>query len=229
MFSRLASILACAALAGPLAAAPAPTIPVAIHCFRYAPNLETVHLRSGADTYQLVELSTANIVGPNPGLVDNGAITLHREEKGADGKTTWPLVARVTLPAECPRALVLLMPGAPDDKLPYRGLAMAHTSRDFPLGSMKFVNLSVYAVRGAVGQDKVFIPSGKVETFRPTGEPGDSLPVLFEYQRDDRWQRMTATRWALRDDRRQLICIYEDPATGRMNLRSIPDRTEPGG
>jgi len=35
---------------------------------------------------------------------------------------------------------------------------------------------------------------------------------------------MAVTRWTLRDDRRLLICIYEDPATRRMYLRSIPDR-----
>jgi hypothetical protein len=50
--------------------------------------------------------------------------------------------------------------------------------------------------------------------------------VLFEFQREDRWQRMTATRWTLRDDRRVLMCVYQDSATKRMHLRSIPDRIQ---
>ena len=35
------------------------------------------------------------------------------------------------------------------------------------------------------------------------------------------------TRAAIRQDRRWLMFIFEDPATGRMNIRSIPDRTAP--
>jgi hypothetical protein len=220
-------LLAC--LLTPLVAAPEapPTIPVSIYCFAYAPNLDTVHLRTGAASYQKVELSTANIVGPQQALVDNGTITLHRQEAAPDGTTTWPVVGRVRLPADCPRALLLLLPAPAGEALPYRGLAFVHTNRDFPLGSMKMVNLSPFAVRGAVGAATVTIRSGGVETFQPRGEAGESVPVLFEYQRDDRWQRMTATRWALREDRRSLICIFEHPVTKRMNMRSIPDRTLP--
>lgn len=213
----------------PLGAAPEapPTIPVSIYCFAYAPQLDTIHLRTGAISYQKVELSTANIVGPQQTLVDNGAITLHRQETAKDGSNTWPVVGRVRLPADCPRALILLLPAPADDALPYRGLAFVHTGRDFPLGSMKMVNLSPFAVRGTVGAATVTIRSGAVETFQPRGAAGESVPVLFEYQRDDRWQRMAATRWALRDDRRSLICIFEHPVTKRMNMRSIPDRTLP--
>jgi hypothetical protein len=208
-------------------AEPPPTIPVSIYCFRYAPQLDTIHLRTGPATYQKVELSTANIVGPHQSVLDNGAITLHRQETAADGAVTWPLVGRVRLPDACPRALILLLPAPAGEPLPYRGLAFVHTNTSFPLGSMKFVNLSTFAVRGAIGDNTVVIPSGKVKTLQPSGEPGASLPVLFEYRRDERWQRMAATRWALRDDRRLLMCIYEDPVTHRMNLRSIPDRTQP--
>lgn len=220
--------LICCAIWSPFAAAfaePAPAIPVSIYCFRYAPQLDTIHLRSATATYQKIELSTANIVGPQTALVENGSIQLYRQDTAADGSISWPMVGRVQLPAGCPRALILLLPAPTGEALPYRGLAFAHTDRDFPLGSMKFVNLSPYPVRGTMGSDSVSIPSGKVETLQPRGEPGASLPVLFEYQRDDHWQRMAATRWTLRDDRRVLMCIYEDPGTHRMNVRSIPDRT----
>lgn len=76
-----------------------------------------------------------------------------------------------------------------------------------------------------MGKDTLEAASGKTTDFKPTGDPGESLAVLFQFQRGDRWQRMTATRWTMRDDRRFLMCVYEDPATGRMHLRSILDRT----
>ncbi len=208
-------------------AEPVPTIPVSIYCFRYAPQLDTIYLRSATTTYPKIELSTANIIGPQTAIVENGAIHLYRQDTAADGTITWPVVGRVQLPPGCPRALILLLPAPAGETLPYRGLAFAHTDRDFPLGSMKFVNLSSYNVRGAMGNDTVNIASGKVETFQPKGEPGTSLPVLFEYLLDEQWQRMAATRWTMRNDRRELMCIFEDPSTHRMNLRSIPDRTAP--
>jgi hypothetical protein len=218
-----------AAFCGSLTAAPEPppTIPVAVYCFSYAPKLDTVYLRTAAASYQKVELSTANIVGPENAVIDNGTITLHRQQAGPEGSVTWPLVGRVRLPADCPRALILLLPAAAGEPLPYRGMAFAHTASGFPMGSLKMVNLSPFGVRGSVGTDTVLVRSGAVENFQPKGEPGVSLPVLFEYQRDNRWQRMTATRWSMRDDRRTLMCIFEDPVTKRMNMRSIPDRTMP--
>jgi hypothetical protein len=210
---------------GLLAQTPLPVVPVSVYCFRYAPQLETVHLRSAATAYQKIELSTANIVGPQGAVVENGDVTFHRQATAPDGTATWPPVARVRLPANCPRALVLLLPAPEGEALPYRGLAFAHTDKDFPPGSMKMVNLAPYAVRGFVDRSTVTIRPGSVETFRPRGEPGASVPVLFEFRNGEQWQRMTATRWTIRDDRRSLMCIFQDPATKRMNLRSIPDRT----
>lgn len=213
----------------PLAAAPEvpSTIHVSIYCFRYAPGLDTIHLRDKGGGFVKTELSTANIVGPRQVIIDNGTVTLHRQETAADGAATYPVIGRVRVPDACPRALLLLLPAAKDAEFPYRGLAFAHTDRDFPLGTMKIVNLSPYPIRGAMGDDTVSVASGRIVDFKPGGEPGVSLPVLFQFQREDRWQRMAATRWTLRDDRRLLMCVYEDPANGRMYLRSIPDRTLP--
>ena len=213
----------------PLAAAPepSPTIKASIFCFRYAPELDTIYLRDKAGGYIKTELSTANIVGPQDVVVENQFVTLHRQQAGANGETTYPMVGRVRVPDACPRALILLLPAAKGAELPYHSLAFAHTDQGFPLGSMKMVNLSPYPVRGAVGADTVNVASGKVVDFKPTGAPGASVDVLFQFQKEDRWQRMAATRWTLREDRRFLMCIYEDPASGRMHLRSIPDRTKP--
>jgi hypothetical protein len=51
------------------------------------------------------------------------------------------------------------------------------------------------------------------------------VPVRFEFFDQDRWNLLTETRCAIRKDRRWLTCIYQDPVTRRMNIRSIPDRT----
>ncbi|RYD49290.1 MAG: hypothetical protein EOP85_01910 [Verrucomicrobiaceae bacterium] len=49
--------------------------------------------------------------------------------------------------------------------------------------------------------------------------------MRFEIEKEGRWSRLTETRCAVRKDRRWLLCVYLDPATGRVNMRSIPDRS----
>ena len=74
------------------------------------------------------------------------------------------------------------------------------------------------------GVPELCIASGNTETFKLTGAPGVPHSALFPCKRNDRWQRMTVTGRIFRDKRRPLICIFADPATRRMRLRSIPDR-----
>jgi hypothetical protein len=211
---------------GPLAAQKKPpTIPVSVYCFQYAPDLDAVQLRTGAKSWLELPLSTANVVGPNNAAVIDGHVTFHREEQGPDGETLHPLVAKARIPAGLKRALVVLTPGKAGAPLPYHALVLPHSTASFPLGSYKFINMTPYPVRGAIGGSVVKLPSGKVNTFKPKGQAGDVMLVRFEYYIDKKWRPMAETRWANRDDRRQIICIYQDPRAGRIDMRSIPDRT----
>jgi len=213
-------------MAGALhAQAPATKIAVSLYAFDYLPDHGTVHLRVGADAYEEAVLSKANIVGPIAASVGGTILTIHGKVDGADGEALYPVLSSATLPAAAKRVLVILLPDPANAASPYRSLVFEHDTENFPLGSYRVVNLSGHPVRGAIGRDLVQAAPGGIANLQPKGEAGAIAPVLFEFYQNERWNRLTETRAAIRDDRRWLMCIYQDPATRRMNIRTIPDRT----
>jgi len=203
-----------------------PRIAVSLYAFGYAPGHQDVHLRTGPEGYAKVELSTANIVGPVMSLLTEGKLTVHGEPTpSAEGGTTYPVIGSATLPSGLRRALVVLLPDPENKQTPYRTLVIEHDPEGFPLGTYRLINLSTHPIRGAVGRSIVRAEPGGLATLEPKGEPGSVLPVRFEYHANERWNRLTETRCAVRKDRRWLMCVYRDPKTRRLNIRSIPDRT----
>ena len=196
------------------------------YCFRYADELEDVFVRTGAEAYQKVELSTANMLGPLGVVVSEGSVFVHREDTDPEGNTIYPPVGKVALRG-IDKPLVVLFPGKKDDPLPYRGIAIDRDNAKFPMGSYQFMNLSPYAMRGLVGKVRIDVKPGEVTNLKPQGEPGQMQQVIFEYLDGEIWKTMTKTRWAVRDDRRNLMCAYLDPKSQRVKLRSIPERLVP--
>ena len=86
------------------------------------------------------------------------------------------------------------------------------------------MNFTPHAVRAKVGTRSLEIPPGEIGNLQPLGTPGQMLNVQLTYQEGERWRRMTTTRWALRNDRRTLLCLYLDPRDQRMKMRSVPER-----
>ncbi|MBK1825780.1 hypothetical protein [Haloferula rosea] len=193
------------------------------YCFRYADELEDVFVRTGAEVYQKVELSTANMLGPLEVVISEGSVFVHREDTDAEGKTIYPPVGKISLRG-IDKPLIVLFPGKEADPLPYRGVTIDRDNAKFPMGSYQFMNLSPYAMRGLVGKVRIDAKPGEVTNLKPQGEPGQMQQVTFEYLDGEIWKTMTKTRWAVRDDRRNLMCAYLDPKSQRVKLRSIPER-----
>lgn len=208
-----------------MAAEPPPKITASFYAFGYVPGHEKVQIMTGAEAYQEIRLSTANIVGPVDTVAVGGAIRICDKPLTVDGKVTHPLLSTAKLPQGITRALVVLFPAAKGGTEPYRSLVLNHDLQDFPLGVYRLINLSPHPVRGAIARNYIEAKPGGVANLEPAGQPGAVVPVRFEFFDQDRWNLLTETRCAIRKDRRWLTCIYQDPATGRMNIRSIPDRT----
>ena len=205
-----------------------PQIPASFYAFDYVKGHETVSIRTGADGYEDLRLSKANIVGPVSSLVNEGSLKIHALPVIVDGKPTHPVLSTAKVPAGTKRALVVLFPDPKNPSEPYRSLVFNHDLSDFPLGVYRLINLSPHPVRGAVARSIVQAKPGGIGDLALVGEPGAVVPVRFEFFSEERWNLLTETRAAIRKDRRWLMCIYQDPATGRMNIRSIPDRTRLG-
>lgn len=203
-------------------------IPACFYAFDYATGHETVFCMTNAGEESEIILSRANIVGPIHTVMTDGVIQLHAHgEPDANGEPTRIPVASARVPNGIDRALIVLLPNAPDAPTPYRAIAFDHNHRAFPLGTYRILNLSAFPVRGAIGSQRVAVQPGQKADLALRGQPGSVVPVRFEYFENESWALLTETRSAVREDRRWLLCLYRDPANGRFNMRSIPDRTLP--
>ena len=135
-----------------------------------------------------------------------------------------PVLATAKVPKGIQRALVIQLPASKGAAEPYRSLVLNHDLQDFPLGVYRLINISPHPIRGAIAHNFVEAKPGGIANLEPAGEPGAIAPMRFEFFEQDRWKLLSVTRCAIRKDRRWLTCIYQEPATGRMNIRSIPDR-----
>jgi hypothetical protein len=205
-----------------------PKISASFYAFAYVPGHESVQVPTVGGAFQTVRLSTANIIGPVACPVVDGKLTLHSAKAPAEPANAAPAVlTTATVPTGIKRAVVILFPPAAGKTDEYRSLVINHDATDFPLGIYRLVNLANKPIRGAVGREIVQAKPGGIADLKLTGTPGTVVPVRFEFFEEKRWNLLTETRAAIRDDRRWLMFVYEDPATGRMNIRSIPDRTRP--
>lgn len=201
-----------------------PTIHTSFYSFAYVPGYEKVRVMTGPEAFEEIQLSTANIVGPVSAAAVNGSLRICDEPLTVEGKITHPVLSTALLPQGIKRALVILFPAAKGAKEPYRSLVLNHDLQDFPLGVYRLINISPHPIRGAIARNYIEAKPGGIANLEPAGEPGAIVPVRFEFFDQGRWNLLTETRCAIRKDRRWLTCIYQDPVTGRMNIRSIPDR-----
>ena len=208
-----------------LGAEPPPKISTSFYAFEYVPNRESIYLLGAGQDTTPIQLSKANIIGPVNVTLQDGVLPIYDKPQTVEGKPVYPRLCTARFPANLKRALVILFPGGKDDKEPYRSIVLNHDLSDFPLGVYRMINISPHAIRGSIARNIIQAKPGGIANLKPEGEPGAVVPMRFEYYADDQWNLLTETRCAIRDDRRWLTCIYQDPASGRMNIRSIPDRS----
>jgi hypothetical protein len=196
---------------------------VSIYCTVYADGLKSVFVKTAADRYQSVSLSTANIVEVEDSLVEDGRILLYGPA-GADGKH--PVVANAEV-GGIRQPLMVLFPAGPDATHAYDSKAVEVDARKFPLGSFNLVNLSPNPVRISHEEVTIELESDAGRIFTPDHAAGDSLAVRMDYKTGENWALLSSARWPSRNDRRTLVCFQLDPASKRMNVKSVPLREMP--
>lgn len=225
MKTTLAITLALALAASVAAQEAPPTVNASFYAFEYAPQLQEVAIMVAEQTFEEITLSKANIIGPIEAMLVNGNLRIHGAPVGSGDEVSRPVVAVARIPDQIKNPLIVVFPAPEGHRYAYNCLVLDHAAADFPLGVYRMINASPYPVRGAMARSIIEAKPGDIADLRPVGEPGTTVPVRFEFFDNDRWNLLTETRSAVRNDRRWLVCIYQDTQTGRLNLRSIPDRS----
>ena len=196
---------------------------VSIYCLAYAPDLKSVFVKSGPDNHQSIGLSTANVIEAKETLVEDGRILLYGPA-GDDGKH--PVVASADI-AGVKQPLIVVYPSAEGGKMAYESSAVDADSAEFPSGGFKLVNLSPHSVRISHGEELIEIEAAAQRLFKPDVPAGDALAVRMDYKNGENWALLSSARWAMRDDRRTLVCFQLDPSSKRMIVKSVPLRENP--
>lgn len=202
-----------------------PTVSTSFYAFEYVPERDVIHILGAGQDANPIQLSKANIIGPVNVVLQDGVLPIYGKPQTVEGKVIHPRLGTARFPANLKRALVLLFPGGKDDKEPYRSLVLNHDLSDFPLGVYRMINISPHPIRGSIARNIIQAKPGGIANLKPDGDAGAIVPMRFEFYADEQWNLLTETRCAIRDDRRWLTCIYQDQSSGRMNIRSIPDRS----
>lgn len=212
------TIIALLALSSSLFAAETRQVEVSFYCLKYVRGLETIHVPQD-EVREPVRLSTANLTNPVRVTAVDGVIPIYQKEGNAPD-----IAGRVSVPAGVDKALVVLVPSGKDATSPYHALVMDRGEK-FRLGTYRVINFSHRPIRGAIGRSYIETVAGGTSDLELQGAPGTVQGVRFEFLNEGRWNRLTETRCAVRKDRRWLLCVYQDPETDRIHMRSIPDRT----
>ncbi len=224
MFPRLAMLVSLfVALPAVHAAGKDKNLSVSIYCMAYADGLKSVFVKTTAERYESVSLSTANIVEAADALVEDGRILLYGPA-GEDGKH--PVVANAEI-GGIAQPMIVMHAAGKDQELAYNSKALEADPKKFPLGSFHLVNLSPNPVRIIHEEVEIELESAGSRIFTPDHAAGESLAVRLDYKSGDNWTLLTSARWAARDDRRTLVCFQLDPVSKRMNIKSVPLRENP--
>ncbi|QTN33920.1 hypothetical protein HZ994_16900 [Akkermansiaceae bacterium] len=196
---------------------------VSIYCAAYADGLKSVFVKSAEDRYHGVSLSTANIVETADPLIEDGSILLYGPA-GEDGKH--PVVAKAEI-GGIRQPLLVLHPAGKDGQTAYDSKAVEMASGVFPLGGYSLVNLSPTPVRIIHGEVVIELDSTDCRVFTPAQAAGQPLAVRMDYKAGESWVQLSSAPWAVRTDRRTLVCFLLDAASKRMNVKSVPLRGDP--
>jgi len=199
------------------------SLSVSIYCTAYADGLKSVFVKSAADRYQSVSLSTANIVEAADSLVEDGQILLYGPA-GEDGKHQVVAEAKI---GGIRQPLIVLHPGGKDGGMAYDSKVVEMDPKQFPIGSYHLVNLSPNPVRIIHEEVMIELQSAGGQVFTPDHAAGESLAVRMDYKTGGNWVQLSSAPWAARNDRRTLVCFLLDAASKRMNVKSVPLREKP--
>ena len=134
------------------------------------------------------------------------------------------LLASVVLPATGREFVLVFFPQPATAALPYKVQAVELATERFGSGDYAFFNVSGRNLGCLIGKQKLMLPAGKCEIFKPAR--GVATTTLICYERaGDAWATTPffSSRLIVQQGVRNLILIGVDPKTGAVDFRGVPD------
>ncbi len=142
------------------------------------------------------------------------------DEAGKPAFKTLGSTAALAAPAQI---LILFRKGRTNDD-GFKVVAYSGGPREFGGRQFLLLNLTRDRVGGDIGQVKFALKPAGHTVISPKSDAGENLcHATILLNRNERWTPFVSTNWPLRDDARGLVFIYQDPATGKIQLHAIRD------
>ncbi|QJE97302.1 hypothetical protein [Luteolibacter luteus] len=153
------------------------------------------------------------------------SVVITKSSDPASVKDTASVLAKATLPDNFKNGIFMFLPGSgATGATPYRVLVIDDSTRAFPRGSYKVMNLSPATVRIQLEKETFEFKSGEMKLIEdpPTGENQSSGMRAFS-QLGSQWQKIGSGIWPHPGDKRGLQVLFENPGTKQIQLQGIRD------
>jgi hypothetical protein len=138
-------------------------------------------------------------------------------------------MARLTLPAGKRELILLFLPREQDGRSIWQAMAIDGSARGFPPGSLQILNLSASTVRIQLETTTFDFKSGETKVIGnpPVGPNQHSAMTALAFTSGE-WRRIGAGLWPHPGRKRSVQVLFDDPASGQVELRGFRDVVEPG-
>ena len=139
-------------------------------------------------------------------------------------------LARLTLPEGKHEFILLFLPHEQAGHGTWRVLAIDDSVRSFPPGSLQILNLSASPVRIQLETTDYSFKSGETKVIEnpPVAANQHSTMTAFAFSAGE-WQRIGAGLWPHPGRKRSVHVLFDDPASGQVQLRGFRDVVEKPG
>jgi hypothetical protein len=133
-------------------------------------------------------------------------------------------IGEVILPEGVESAILLFLPGKPGDKTRCKILAINDSKRGFPAGSYNATNMSPLPIRLMLEQKNFDFKPGATMLIEnpPVREGGQAGMRTFAFK-DNVWKAIATGLWTPPVEGRRVIVLFQDPASGDVQLRAFDD------
>ena len=173
-------------------------------------------VRGEVKSYLNHEALALNLVGRTAVLTTKAA-RASLNEAGAK-------IAKVALPADLRRGVLVLFPNTAGAEFACRALVIDDSPGAFPTGSLKIMNLSPLPVRLVLEKDTFDFKVGETKVIKdpPVRENNHTAMKAFCFQ-DNEWKRVASSLWPHPGSVRVFQFLFENPQTGKIELRGFRD------